>query len=183
VGITVVQVPTSTSIQGIYNDIVAVAEALGVKERGEELARALKAEVDKIAETGKNVTDKKTVYFEVSPVPYMVTLGSGTYLNEMIELLGAVNIFADQSGWFAPNAEAILERDPDIIFTLEMTGTNGPDPVEEIRNREGFQTLRAVRENRIYAIDANSSGRPSQNIMLAFRQMAHGAYPDLYEAD
>jgi iron complex transport system substrate-binding protein len=183
VGITIVQIPTSTSIQGIYDDIVAIAEALSVRERGVELARSLKVEVDKIAEKGKTVRDKKKVYFEVSPVPYMVTLGSGTYLNEMIEVLGAVNIFADQSGWFAPNAEAILERDPDVILTMEMTGPSTVDPVAELLNREGFETLRAVRENRIYAINANSSGRPSQNIMLAFRQMARAVYPDLYEAD
>jgi iron complex transport system substrate-binding protein len=183
VGIKVVQIPTSTSIQGIYDDIVAVAEALGVRDRGVELARSLKVEVDKIAETGKTVKDKKKVYFEVSPSPYMVTFGSGTYLNEMIEVLGAVNIFADQSGWFAPSAEAILERDPDVILTMEMTGPDAVDPVAELLSRDGFETLSAVRENRIYVINANSSGRPSQNIMLAFRQMARAVYPDLYGAD
>jgi iron complex transport system substrate-binding protein len=183
VGIKVVQIPTSTSVQGIYDDIVAVAEALGVKERGQELAGALKAEVDQIAEIGKTVRDKRNVYFEVSPMPYLVTLGSGTYLNEMIELLGGVNIFSDQSGWFAPSAEAILERDPDVILTMEMTGPDTADPVGELKSREGFETITAVKENRIYAINANSSGRPSQNIMLAFWQMARAVYPELYGAD
>ena len=181
-GIKVVQIPASTSIQGIYGDIAAVAEALGVRERGVELARYLKLEVDKIAETGKTVKDKKKVYFEISPAPYMVSFGSGTYLNEMIEILGAVNIFADQSGWFTPGAEAILERDPDVILTMEMTGPGAMDPAAELLSREGFETLSAMREKRVYAINANSSGRPSQNIMPAFWQMARAVYPDLYGA-
>jgi iron complex transport system substrate-binding protein len=181
-GIRILQIPTSTRIADIYGDIVTIAEALGVKERGEALAGTLKAEVDRIAEIGKTVTDKKKVYFEVSPLPYMVTLGSGTYLNEMIEILGAVNIFSDQSGWFAPAAEAILERDPDVILTMEMTGTDAIDPVAELQNREGFETVTAIKENRIFTKNANSSGRPSQNIMLAFWQMARAVYPDLYGA-
>jgi iron complex transport system substrate-binding protein len=181
VGIKLVQIPTSTSLQGIYGDIVTIAENLGVRERGVALADTLKAEVDKIAETGRTVTDRKTVYFEVSPDPYLVTLGTGTYIHEMIELLGAVNIFSDQKGWFAPSVEAILERNPDIIFC--MSSMDGGDPAAELLNRESFETITAVKEGRVYVVDSNSVGRPSQNIMPAFRQMARAVYPDLYEAD
>jgi iron complex transport system substrate-binding protein len=184
-GIRVVQIPTSTSLEGICGDILTIAEALGVKERGEELAGSLRAEINRIAETGKTVgdKDKKKVYFEVAPAPGMVTLGSGTYINEMIETIGAVNIFKDQKGWFTPSGEAILERNPDVILTMAMTGQGPLDPVAELRNRRGFETIAAVRENRVYAINADSVGRPSQNIVLAFRQMARAVYPGLYGAD
>jgi iron complex transport system substrate-binding protein len=182
-GIKVVQIPTSTSLEGIYDDILTIAEALGVKEGGEELADSLRAGINKIAETGKTIKDKDKmkVYFEVAPAPGMVTLGSGTYINEMIETIGAVNIFAHQKGWFSPSGEAILEGDPDVILTMAMTGS--PDPTAELRNRMGFETISAVKENRIYAINADSVGRPSQNIVLAFWQMARAVYPGLYGAD
>jgi iron complex transport system substrate-binding protein len=179
--IKIVQIPTSTSLEGIYNDIVAVAESVGVKDRGEAMAAGLRAGVNKIADTGKTITPRKKVYFEISPEPYIVTFGSGAYLNEMIEIIGAVNIFADQSGWFAPGAEAILERDPDVILCMEYPG--GDDPVAEMQSREGFETVSAVRLGRIYTIDGNSASRPSQNILPALRQMAHAVYPDLYAAD
>jgi iron complex transport system substrate-binding protein len=179
-GITVVQVPTSTNLAGIYGDIVTIAEALGVKDRGEVLAASLRAEVNAIAEIGKTVTDKKKVYYEISPVPQMVTFGSGAYLNEMIEIIGGVNIFSDQRGWFSPNAEEIIMRNPDAIFTMKMTISGLSDPTAEMRTRQGFESINAIKENRIYGIDGNSSGRPSQNIMLALKQMAHGLYPNLY---
>jgi iron complex transport system substrate-binding protein len=181
VGIRVVQIPTSTSLQGIYNDIVTIAEVLGVKQKGEVLAGDLEAEVNKIAETGKTVRDRKKVYFEISPAPYMVTLGAGTYLNEMIETIGAVNIFSDQAGWFTPSAEAILERNPDVIFCMTYHG--GEDPAKAVLNRKGFETVNAVREGRVYPVDGNAAGRPSQNIISALKQMAYTAYPDLYAAD
>jgi iron complex transport system substrate-binding protein len=110
----------------------------------------------------------------------MVTFGSGAYLNEMIEIIGGVNIFADQHGWFSPNAEEIIKRNPDVIFTMEMTAF-GVDSAAKLRARQGFESINAIKENRIYGIDGNSSGRPSQNIMLALKQMAHGLYPNLYD--
>jgi iron complex transport system substrate-binding protein len=179
-GIKVVQIPTSTNLEGIYGDIVTIAEALGVKDRGEALAANLRSEVNKIADIGKTVTDKKKVYYEISPAPQMVTFGSGAYLNEMIEIIGGVNIFSDQRGWFTPNAEEIISRNPDVIFTMEMTAFSSVDPVAELRTRESFESINAIKENRIYTINGNSSGRPSQNIMLALKQMAHGLYPNLY---
>jgi iron complex transport system substrate-binding protein len=182
-GIRVVQIHTSTSLEGICGDILTIAEALGVKERGGELAGSLRAGIDRIAETGKTVKDKKKVYFEVAPAPGMVTFGSGTYINQMIEIIGAVNIFAGEKGWFTPSGEAILERDPDVILTMAMAGPGSPDPAAEMRKREGFETISAVKAGRIYAIDADSSGRPSQNIILALTQMARAVYPDLYGAD
>jgi iron complex transport system substrate-binding protein len=184
-GIRVVQIPTSTSLEGIYGDILTIAGSLGVGARGEVLAASLRAGVERIAETGKTIgeKDRKKVYFEVAPAPGMVTLGSGTYINEMIETIGAVNIFAGEKGWFAPSAEAILERNPDVILTMAMTGQGAENPVTELKNRRGFETLTAVKENRVYAIDADSAGRPSQNIIPALRQMARAVYPDLYGAD
>ncbi|AEF81600.1 ABC transporter substrate-binding protein [Leadbettera azotonutricia] len=182
IDIKVVQIPTSTNLAGIYGDIVTIAEVLGVKDRGEVLTTDLRAEVNKIAEIGKTVTDKKKVYYEISPAPQMVTFGSGTYLNEMIEIIGGVNIFADQHGWFSPNAEEIIKRNPDVIFTMEMT-TFGVDSAAKLRTRQSFESINAIKENRIYGIDGNSSGRPSQNIILALKQMALAVYPEIYEAD
>jgi iron complex transport system substrate-binding protein len=179
-GIRVVQIPTSTSLEGICSDIAIIAEALGVKERGEAMAGSLRAEINRIAGIGKTVKDKKKIYFEVSPAPGMVTLGSGTYINEMIEIIGAVNIFADEKGWFSPGGEAILERDPDIILCMNYHG--GGDAVLELQNRRGFETVTAVREGRIYAINGDSAGQPSQNIVSALKEMALAVYPRLYEA-
>ncbi len=77
----------------------------------------MKSKIDEIASIGKNITDKKSVYFEISPAPSLFTFGQGTFLNEMIEIIGAKNIFADEKGWISPSAESVIDKNPDIIFT------------------------------------------------------------------
>jgi iron complex transport system substrate-binding protein len=176
-GIPVALIPTSVSIDGLYSTIVRVAEILGVSERGEELVRTMQEEIKAIAEKGRTIEQKKTVYFEISPAPYLISFGGDTFLNEMLELVGAQNIFADISGWIAPGAEAVITKNPDVI----LTNVNYlDDPVREIKEREGFGNISAVIQKKIYVIDTNSSSRPSQHILLALTQMARSVYPEVY---
>ncbi|GHU93590.1 ABC transporter substrate-binding protein [Spirochaetia bacterium] len=177
-GIAVVYLPTSNSIADIYRDIENIAAALGAAEKGNELIRTMREQIDRIAAPGNSITEKKSVYFEISPAPNMVSMGRETFLGEMIELIGAQNVFADKNGWIAPGAEAVLERNPDVILT---NVSFIDDPVGEIKNRDGFHTIKAVRDNAVYTIDTDSSSRPSQHIILALRQIAHAVYPDYYD--
>ena len=177
-GIRVVEVRTSTSIEGIFTDIIFIAETLGIREKGEILAASIRDEISSIRTAGEKLTKKKSVYFEVSAMPTMVSFGYGTYLNEMIEIAGGVNIFADQNGWFSPSAEEIINRNPDIIFTLL---DHGVDPVSEILNRGVFEGVAAIREKQVFMIDADSAARPSQNIIKALREMAQVINPEYYE--
>jgi iron complex transport system substrate-binding protein len=170
-GIRVVQVPTSTNIEGIYGDILLIAETLEVKERGDALVKSMRTEIEKITAGGNTseARNRKRVYFEISAMPTMVSFGRGAYLNEMIEIAGGKNIFADQEGWFSPSAEEIINRNPEIIFALAYAGE---DPVSEIMNRRIFEGVAAVKLNQVYAIDMDSASRPSQHILQALQEMA-----------
>jgi iron complex transport system substrate-binding protein len=177
-GITVVYIPTSNSIGDIYTDIALIASVFQVQEKGDELIRNMKKTVDAITETGAKIQHKKSVYFEISPSPYLVTLGGQTYINQMIEITGARNIFADSKGWFAPSAEEIITRNPDVILTFD---DNIAAFIEELKRRPGFIAVNAVKNNEVYSIDADSVSRPSQNIIPALQQMAAAIYPEVYE--
>jgi iron complex transport system substrate-binding protein len=180
-GVSVIYIPTSNSIAGIYEDIRLIAGTLGEEEKGNDIIRRMEAEVESIAALGASISPKKSVYIEISPFPFMVTCGEGTYLNEMVEIIGGENIFAGEKCWFSPGAEAILDHDPDVILTLMSPAEDGSQaPVEEILGRSGFETLRAVKNREVYALDTDSASRPSPGILLALRQMAHAVYPDRY---
>jgi iron complex transport system substrate-binding protein len=180
-GIKLLFIPTSRSIAGIKRDIGIIAGVLGAGARGDELIRVMEGEIEEVAKIGESLAGPlfmpKTVYLEISPFPDPVTAGRDTFLDEMLGIIGAVNVFGDRTGWIAPGAEAILERDPEVI----LTNVNFlDDPAGEIKARPGFAGIRAVREGRVHVIDADSSSRPSQHITLALRQMARSVYPEEY---
>jgi iron complex transport system substrate-binding protein len=176
-GIPVVYIPLSPGIEGICQDIEFIADMLNVSDRGAALTDSLKRQVEEIAAIGRTIENKKTVYFEISPAPTLVTIGRDTYLDQFITIIGAENIFADQIGVIFPGVESILERNPDVIIST----TTGQYNSEEIKNRDGFEHITAVANNAIYLVDTNSASRPSARILLALKQMAKAVYPDKYE--
>jgi len=182
IGIPVVYISMSKSIDDIYKDIEFIAELLQAGKEGEELINSMKAQIRDISQSAERgaaqIESRRTVYFEISAAPDMMSFGKDSFINDMISVIGARNIFENENWLVTPGAEAIIDRNPDVI----LTNVNYiDDPIGEIKSRAGFAHINAVINNRVYYIDNDSSSRPSSRIVLALRQMAEAVYPELYE--
>lgn len=176
-GISVFYIPSSDSINGIYEDIKFMASLTNKEAEGDKLIASMQNEIEKIKEKASKIENKKSVYFEIGPAPNLYSFGNSTFLNEMIELVGAKNVFADEKAWISPTEEAVLDKNPDVI----LTNVNYVEsPVEEIKSRKGWENINAVKNGQVYLIDKNSSSRPSQNIIKALNEMAKAIYPEVY---
>jgi len=104
----------------------------------------------------------------------MMSFGKDSFVDDMISVIGARNIFGNEDWLVMPSAEAIIERNPDVI----ITNVNYiDDPIGEIKSRLGFNHINAVKNNRVYQIDNDSSSRPSSRITLALQQMSDAVNP------
>jgi len=172
-GIPVIYIPMSKSIEDIYKDITFVAEILKAKEEGEKLIALMRDQIEEIKQKTFDVKNKKTVYFEISTAPDMMTFGKDSFIHDMITTIGAVNIFGNETWLVTPGAEIIINRNPDVILT---NVSYIDDPIKEIKNRPGFNHISAVQNNQVYQIDTDSSVRPSARIVLALKQMQETIY-------
>ena len=181
-GIPVAYIPSSYSIDGIYEDIEFIANLTNTEKKGKELVDSMKKEVEKIKAIGDKITDKKNVYFEIGAGSGLYTFGNGTFLNELIETVGAPNIFADENSWITVTPEAVIDANPDVILA-NSPGTNeaGLTAIEDIESRDGWDTITAVQNGDVYSIDNNASSRPSQNVIKALKEIARAIYPDEYK--
>ena len=179
-GICVINIPSSSSIEAVYLDIAYIAAAVKQEGKGAKIIANMKKEIEAVQKKGAAIAQdkKKTVYFEIGAAPYMYSLGTGTFINEMIEIIGAQNILADQKSWIAVSDEMVLAKDPDVI----LTNVNYiPNPIDEIMARAGWASLKAVKGKKVFGIDTNSSSRPNHNIIKALKEMAKAVYPEIYK--
>src|SRR5690625_7457688 len=58
----------------------------------------------------------KTVYIEISPEPEIYTPGKGTFEDDILSLINAVNGAADEDGWVMISEEAVIEMNQDVII-------------------------------------------------------------------
>lgn len=177
-GITVVNIPTSTSIKAIKEDVQFIADSLSEHEKGQKLIKTMDQEIDEVAQIGKTIKKPKTVLFEVAALPDIYSFGNGTFLNEMIETIGAKNVLANEKGWLPVTEEAAIAAKPEVI----LTNVNYmKDPAKEILARKNWENVPAVQNKEVFEIDNMSSSLPNNHITKALKQMAKAVYPEEYK--
>jgi iron complex transport system substrate-binding protein len=107
------------------------------------------------------------------------TASTGTYINELIEIAGGTNMFADAPGlWPLVSLEEVIRRNPDVVL-LAQTVENLID-VETLRSAPGWRELAAVRDGYVLQIDANLYNRPGPRVTEAARDLALVLHPDAF---
>lgn len=168
-GVRVV-VSDAQDVDGVYTCIEMLGTLTGLSDRASALAEEMRSAFGEISASAEN--DGKTVYFEVSPLEWgLWTAGSGTFMNEIAQMLGLKNVFDDVEGWAEVDQEQIIERDPDYIVTITERVDGMPDPAEEILGRSGWENITAVKNGMVFTADSDEMSVPGPRLVDAARSM------------
>lgn len=99
--------------------------------------------------------NKKKVFIQIGANP-LFTITKHSFINDLIEKAGGINITKDaKSGLYT--REEVLNKNPDVIIiaTMGLAGSN------EIKIWKRFKTIKAIKNNRIYMVDANRFCSPT----------------------
>jgi len=158
-----VAVSDANSIAEVFEAIRMIGAIAGADAQAETLIADMQATFDEVA--AKSLSNDQSIYFEVSPLQYgLWTAGSNTFMNELAEMCGMTNAFADVEGWGAVSEEQVLARDPDVIITIAMYFGEGPTPVEEILGRTGWQGMKAIAGQKVFNANSDSISRPGPRL-------------------
>ena len=115
---------------------------------------------------------RPTVIWHLWETP-LLAVGGGSFLNELLEIAGARNVFAEiPQPSPAVSFEELLRRDPDLVLAspatrLRMTA----DP--------RWRTLRAVRDGRVLVFDTTIINGPSARVGASAVSLARMLHPDV----
>lgn len=162
-GIQVV-VSDAKDIAGVYAAIEMIGSLMGKETESKNLIDNMKTTFEKVSQN-QSSNHEQTIYFEVSPLQYgLWTAGSGTFMNEVAELLGLKNCFSDVTGWAEISEEQVIARNPDYIVTITMYFGEGQTPQEEICSRAAWKNISAVKNKAILNLQNNELSRPGPRI-------------------
>lgn len=130
-----------------------LGRATGHPATGDSIARVIDSLV-----TAPVQPPRARIAFVVWDAPPIV-IGSGSYLDELVIMAGAQNVFHDlRTPSATVSLETIASRDPDWIAILR--DSLGAEPPAWAGRRE-WRTVRAVREGRFLILPAELFGQPS----------------------
>lgn len=171
-----VVVSDAQDIAGVYEAIGMIGTLLGREAEAGTMVADMVAAFDDVAARAAG-DGSETIYFEVSPLQYgLWAAGADTFMDEIAQMLGLTNAFADVSGWAEVSEEQVLSRDPDYIVTISMYYGEGPTPVEEIQGRAGWENVSAVKNGKILNLQNNELSRPSYRLAEGTRMLCDFVY-------
>ncbi|MBN2305330.1 MAG: ABC transporter substrate-binding protein, partial [Anaerolineae bacterium] len=167
-------------------DIPAITRMVGEATWHETSAEYVASSYDSflgLAETVSTMHDGPSVLILVGMLQVPNYGKSETYLGDMLARLGATNIADGEEdagpfpGYAMLNIEAILDADPDVIFTVTRGGAELVS--DQMKTDDIWSAMSAVQNGRVYELDPDlfvqSPGPRFVEAMLQLYQMLYGA--------
>ena len=173
------------SIEETIVTIEEIAKAIGVEDKGQQLAQKMRKELAVIkSKVEQRLVDKKrpTVFYEVWRQP-LKTVGDNTFINDLIVTAGGKNIASSAQGsWPQYNLEKLLSKAPDVY--LATTGSwKEKLKVKKIKSRPNYQQLKAVKTDKVFVFNSDLINRPGPRIIEALKLFVKAIHPQIRLAD
>jgi len=142
------------SIEEILEVILTIGRIVSAEGKAQKLVDSYKRRLDTFREKSDKIQNKPKVYFEEWDDP---TFSGIRWVSELIEIAGGEDIFSNKShGKLAMEREIqwsdVVEKNPDIILA---SWCGKPVDIDSIKEREGWDQISAIKNNRIHEIDSS----------------------------
>lgn len=185
VGIPVVSLyPESFSEFDEY--IMKLGKLTGKEDVAKKKLDSFYLELDKIKEKTKDISPKIGIYFEATQTEYR-TVTKDSMPGIAIEIAGGVNVAGDLepmtegSSIASFGVERILEKSDEIqVYVSQRGAMNAGGNYHTISIRPGFDTIKAVKEQRVYMINQKIISSPTFRYVKGIKELTRMFYPEIF---
>ncbi|MGF2617628.1 cobalamin-binding protein [Rossellomorea vietnamensis] len=168
------------SFEDIADDLLTVGKACGVEAEAIEKQKQFRGKINLLKEAAAKTDSAPELYWEWWPKP-VFTPGKINWLTELSVLAGARNIYRDvelasiQTDW-----EDVLTRNPDYICLAWVGVRREKVNPAIVKKRAGWNTLKAVADDRILVLQEELYCRPSPRLLDGALKLGKILHPGQY---
>ncbi|MGC2238150.1 MAG: cobalamin-binding protein [Pyrinomonadaceae bacterium] len=160
------------NLDGIYKSIDLIGDIFGRKDQADEVVTSLKKRVAGIESLIYSEKPVKT-FLQISKEP-LYTIGKESFITDLIKRAGGVSATADiESAYPKLSKETALALNPDAIVLSESDDNQTPNEV--------FKNSPAVKNAKVFKINADIISRPAPRIVDALEQLARALHPENFQ--
>jgi iron complex transport system substrate-binding protein len=163
----------STDLDDVLNDIRTVGEITDKEVEANVLTSEMESRIQAVTDQTEELEQRPRVFYIVWHDP-LWTAGSETFIHELIEKGGGVNICQNITGYTTISIEEVVARNPEVIITSEWS-------FEWARNETLLQGTNASQTGRIYTCDDDLVQRPGPRLVDGLEWFAYFIHPEIFE--
>ncbi len=152
-------IPVFTTLAASFDDTVSdietIGRLLGAEDQADALRKDIVADANAVA-ADVHDSDRVTCFLDLSD---LFTVGPGSLEFDLLEIAGCDPITATADDPYPQwSIEQLVQDDPDVYLVAEGVS------VEQVSGQAGLRELTAVREGRIFEVNADLISRPGPRI-------------------
>jgi len=168
-------------IADVVEDLNRIGRATGTEAKAAEITEGLTARIEAVAERAKDVDKQPSVLHVEWADPVMC---GGHWVPEMVDLAGGTNSFGDKdTGTLKLDWDEVVASQPEVIIMMQC-GFDVKRALEDMpimTAKDGWASLPAVKNNRVYAIDAGAyTSRSGPRLVTGLEIMAEMIHPEIF---
>lgn len=165
-------VTNPNGLDDIYKSVNKIGEIFGNAEKSKEIVENLRRRVDAV-EAKTRTDDAEKVFVQISKEP-LFTIGRESFLTDLIRRAGGVSLTKDVAAAYPKlSKETALASNPDAIILS--------DSDDNLEPNELFKDSPAVKNGKVFRVDADILSRPSPRIVDALEQIAKALHADKFK--
>jgi len=168
-------------IADVVEDLNRIGRATGTEAKAVEITQGLTARIEAVAERAKDADKHPSVLHVEWADPVMC---GGHWVPEMVDLAGGTNSFGDKdTGTLKLDWDEVVARQPEVIIMMQC-GFDVKRALEDMpimTAKDGGASLPAVKNNRVYVIDAGAyTSRSGPRLVTGLEIMAEMIHPEIF---
>ena len=173
-GLTLFGIKT-TDLDDLLNDIQRIGEITDKELEAQALTSEMAVRIQAVTNQTEELEQRPRVFYIIWNDP-LQTAGSGTFIHELIEKGGGVNICGNLTGYPTISIEEVVARNPEVIITSSWPGV-----YEWAMNETALNATDARQNGRVFACDDNLVQRPGPRLPKGLEWFAHFIHPEIFE--
>jgi cobalamin transport system substrate-binding protein len=165
------------NLQQIMETITRLGSLLHAEDTAAELVFDMKKRIERVQAKVKKADHRPRVFFQIDTEP-IISAGPNTFIHELIELAGGINTTAGDVSYPRYSWEDIIVLQPEIVLISSMAG--GLSPEHLVKAWERWELLAAVKNKRIFVVDAELFDRPTPRLIDGLEVIAAIIHPNLF---
>jgi len=166
------------NLSTVMETINELGQLLKAQKKSSKVVQGMKKRVELIKKRVAKTNSRPRVFFQIGSSP-IVSVGSRTFIHELIKLAGGVNVAAGSVDYPRFSREEVLILNPDIIVINSMT--RDQQILEWAKQRwSEFPNLPAVKKKQIYGVNSDYFNRAGPRLVKGLEILAGLFHPEMF---
>jgi iron complex transport system substrate-binding protein len=168
----------AVDMESTMKSIRAVGEVLNAGARARVIVADMRRRIRLVSEKAATAGKKTRVFVQIGVSP-IVSVGSGTFINELITLAGGVNVAAGPNPYPRFSVEQVIALAPEVLVISSMARATVFEAVKA--DWMQWTAIPAVANQAVFIAPTNIFDRPTPRLVDGLEQMARYIHPRLFE--